>query len=288
MKKGSLLILAIVFLLAACKGTGEALTEAPMITEPAEATIEALSTAPAPPQDILGRWVLDTVQSTGAGSAMLDPLEAEVYEAAGMEITKEYLIFRNFGHTYSWIDDQRIRVDGVVVGFGSVTEGFFYIFAVQTEGDTLRFLLADGTPFAVFGREGSAAAVPAIDVAVSAETTATIPPALPMKPVAPTPWTPCEGGYETHLFKGGYAFVNPFPPEPNLVRSAPDNASPQMGLIQPNEPVEVVDGPQCSGGWVWWQITSKKTGLSGWTAEGDGVSDWVLPCPIGGSECGTP
>ena len=210
---------------------------------------------------------------------MLDPLEAEFFEAGKLEITTDYLIIGDFGHTYSWIDAQRIRVNGVGVGFASFNEGFFYVVTVQRDGDFLRLLTSDRTPFAVFEREGSVAAAPAIDVAVVVETTATI---------APTPWTPCEGGYETRLFKGGYAFVNPVPPDPNIVRSAPDKASAQTGFIQPNELVEVVDGPQCSRGWVWWNVTSKKTGLSGWTAEGDGAFYWVLPCSLNGSECGAP
>ena len=70
---------------------------------------------------------------------------------------------------YSWIDAQRIRVNGIVAGFGSATEGFFYLFTVQREGDILRLLTRDGTAFAVFGRAGSVAAAPVIDVAVSVE-----------------------------------------------------------------------------------------------------------------------
>jgi hypothetical protein len=276
MKKWTLFFMALLLGLSACSGPVEMPPETPVIPESVE--IPEIT----PPQDILGEWVLDQGQSTFGGSFMLDPLEAEFFEAIKMEITGDYLILGDFGHTYSWIDDQRIRVDGVVMGFGSVTEGFFYIFTVQREGDILRLLLSDGTPFAVFGRAGSVAAAPVINVAVSVEEPA------PGQPVVPTPWTPCEGTYETHLFKGGFAFVNPVPPEPNLVRSEPNANSAQTGLIQPNELVEIVDGPQCSGGWVWWQITSKKTDLSGWTAEGDGASYWVLPCPLHGSECGAP
>jgi hypothetical protein len=144
MKKCFLLILAIVFLLSACSGAGEPLADVPVIAEPAGVETESLSTTP--PQEILGKWLLDMEQSTGAGSVMLDPLESEIYEAAGMEITSDYLIFNNFGHTYSWIDDQRIRVDGVMLGFGSATEGLFYVFTVQRDGDTLRFLLVESAP----------------------------------------------------------------------------------------------------------------------------------------------
>jgi hypothetical protein len=283
MKKMVLLILAITLLLSACSGGAQTPTEASVIPE----AVETMTDAPAAvPQDILGVWVLDREQSTFAGSSMLDPLEGEIFEAIKVEITSDYFILGDFGHTYSWIDAKRIRIDGVMVGFGSVTDGFFYVFTVQREGDVLRLVLAEGTPYAVFGRAGSAATAPAIDVAVTEDEA---PAAQPLtQPIAPTPWTSCEGSYETHLFKGGYAFVNPVPPDPNIVRSTPDSSSAQTGLLQPNELMEVVDGPQCSGGWVWWHVRSKKTGLSGWTAEGDGASDWLLPCPLNGSECGAP
>ncbi len=277
------LIITIMLLLSACIGDAEVPTEVPAESVPAE--VKDDSPAVSAPQNILGQWVLDAGQATGGDSSMLDLLEAEIFEAAKVEITADYLIIGDFGHTYSWIDATRIRINGVGVSFSSVNEGFFYVFTVQRDGDFLRLLTSDGTPFTVFGREGSAA-VPAINVAVVASVEEA--PTVASLPVVPTPWTPCEGGYETHLFKGGFAYVNPIPPDPNIVRSAPDNTSAQMGLIQPNELVEVLDGPQCSGGWVWWQITSKKTGLSGWTAEGDGTSYWVLPCPFNGSECGAP
>jgi hypothetical protein len=244
MKKWPLIITAALFFLSACTGGAE------VPAEPVSAEEMENPPAPAASQDILGLWVLDPEQSTGGGSSMLDPLEAEFFEAGKLEITTDYLIIGDFGHTYSWIDAQRIRVNGVVVGFGSVTDGFFYVFTVQRDGDFLHLLTSDGTPFAVFRREGSVAAAPAIDVAVVVEAIATISPVLATGPVAPTPWTPCEGGYETHLFKGGFAFVNPVPPDPNIVRSAPDIASAQTGFIQANELVEVVDGPQCSGGRV--------------------------------------
>ena len=199
MKKWRLIITAALFFLSACTGGAE------VPAEPVSAEEMENSPTPAASQDILGLWVLDPEQSTGGGSSMLDPLEAEFFEAGKLEITTDYLIIGDFGHTYSWIDAQRIRVNGVVVGFGSVTDGFFYIFTVQRDGDFLRLLTSDRAPFAVFGREGSVAAAPAIDVAVVVEATETIAPP-PAEPVAPTPWTPCEGGYETHLFKGGYAF----------------------------------------------------------------------------------
>ena len=152
-KRLTLLIATIVLLLTACSGSNaETLTETPTEAVPTETVADPLPAAP--PQDILGLWVLDPAQSTFGGSAMLDPLEAEIFEAGRLEITDSYLLIGDFGRTYSWIDDQRIRLDGVVVGFGAVSEGFFYVFTVQRDGDLLRLLTSDGAPFAVFTKGG--------------------------------------------------------------------------------------------------------------------------------------
>lgn len=152
-KRLTLLIATIVLLLAACSGSSaETPTETPTEVIPTEAVADPLPVVP--PQDILGLWMLDPGQSTFGGSTMLDPLEAEIFEAGRLEITDSYVIVGDFGHTYSWIDDQRIRLDGVVVGFGAVTDGFFHVFTVQRDGDLLRLLISDGTPFAVFAKGG--------------------------------------------------------------------------------------------------------------------------------------
>lgn len=160
MRKWTLLFVVLLLGLSACQGASE---------HPETIEIAAALPETSPPQDILGKWILDQGQSAFGGSPMLDPLEAEFFEAIKMEITGDYLLLGDFGHTYSWIDEQRIRVNGVVMGFGSATEGFFYLFTVQREGDILRLLTSDGTAFAVFGRAGSVAAAPVIDVAVSME-----------------------------------------------------------------------------------------------------------------------
>jgi Tol biopolymer transport system component len=41
--------------------------------------------------------------------------------------------------------------------------------------------------------------------------------------------------------------------------------------------MDILAGPTCQNGWVWWEIRSLTTGLTGWTAEGDGQNYWLLP-----------
>lgn len=71
--------------------------------------------------------------------------------------------------------------------------------------------------------------------------------------------------------------VSLLPPQPNIVREAPGRNSTKIGLIQPGEEVEILDGPACADGWVWWQVRSLGTGLTGWTAEGDENNRWLVP-----------
>jgi hypothetical protein len=104
---------------------------------------------------------------------------------------------------------------------------------------------------------------------------------------APTPYpTPtlepgtepeCDARYPSRLFKGGTARVKEDPPLPNRVRIEPDAQSEVIGRIEPGEIVNLVDGPICKHGWVWWYIQSRKSGLTGWTSEGDRNEYWLAP-----------
>jgi len=150
------------------------------------------------------------------------------------------------------------------------------------------------------------AAQPTIPVApatASPSATFTLPPALPLAPShtpTPTPsltptstatptatetatptkkaeWQPCPDTYPSRLNVGDTAMVNLEPPLPNRVRSQPTTTSTVLGFIQPGENVRVIGGPVCSNEWIWWQVSSLSTGLTGWTAEGDRQGYWLAP-----------
>jgi hypothetical protein len=106
---------------------------------------------------------------------------------------------------------------------------------------------------------------------VQPETTSTVTP----KPT----WLPCPDSYYSHLYVGSIAYVSFDPPLPNRVRSQPNTASTILGMLQPGERMEVIGGPVCSNQWIWWQIRSQATGLTGWTTEGDNKSYWLVPVP---------
>ena len=105
---------------------------------------------------------------------------------------------------------------------------------------------------------------------------------------SPTPQAvtvPCVNGLPTRLSVGAFAYVNPDPPLPNNLRSAAGKDNPLNGEIQPGQAMKILDGPQCADGWVWWQVRTLETELTGWTAEGDQQDYWLIPCNSQ-AECG--
>lgn len=108
-----------------------------------------------------------------------------------------------------------------------------------------------------------------------------LPPTAPPSPtftpeVKPT-WMPCTGTYFSRLYVGDIAFVSFNPPLPNRLRRQPNVASEVIGMLQPGERMEIIGGPVCSDQWIWWEIRSLATGLTGWTAEGDRNAYWLVP-----------
>jgi uncharacterized protein YraI len=74
-----------------------------------------------------------------------------------------------------------------------------------------------------------------------------------------------------------HATVSFHPAQNNNVRRRPDTSAPLVGQIKPGEEVEITGGPVCQDGYIWWQIISVSTRLSGWTSEGDNNNYWLIP-----------
>jgi hypothetical protein len=87
----------------------------------------------------------------------------------------------------------------------------------------------------------------------------------------------CSGAPETRLEVGDTASVSLVPPDPNIVREGPGKDEDKIGKIQPGERVTILEGPECADHLVWWKVKSLKTGLTGWTAEGDMKNYWLVP-----------
>lgn len=99
--------------------------------------------------------------------------------------------------------------------------------------------------------------------------------------VIPTPtsrvviWKPCPDAPTSRLKVGVIAYVTKDPPLPNRIRKEPNREAETLGLIGPGGSMDVIDGPACSDGWVWWKV--KNAEYEGWTAEGDMETYWLIP-----------
>jgi hypothetical protein len=103
--------------------------------------------------------------------------------------------------------------------------------------------------------------------------------------VTPTAFS-CPGAPATRLKSGDRAYASDQTAIPSRVRSAPGTSSEILGLIQPRQVVEILDGPQCAQGYIWWKVHPLGSSLTGWTAEGNTISYWLEPCTV--AKCGQP
>jgi serine/threonine protein kinase len=104
-------------------------------------------------------------------------------------------------------------------------------------------------------------------------------PTTTTSPVANPTWQPCPNALSSRLHVGNQAYVSTKPPLPNRVRAQPNTGGTILGFLQPGEKMEIIDGPACSDQWVWWQVRSLVSNLTGWTAEGDTTTYWLVPLP---------
>jgi hypothetical protein len=92
-------------------------------------------------------------------------------------------------------------------------------------------------------------------------------------------WIPCPGIYFSRLYVGDIAYISFDPPLPNRVRKQPNTSGTFLGMLQPGERMEIIGGPVCSNQWIWWEVRSLASNLTGWTAEGDNKDYWLVPAP---------
>jgi hypothetical protein len=100
---------------------------------------------------------------------------------------------------------------------------------------------------------------------------------IPKATSTPDVWVNCNADYVSRLKVGDNAFVSDTPPLSNRLREGPNVNRKIIGYIDPGERVEILKGPSCSNGWVWWRVKSLKDGEVGWTSEGDEDNYWLVP-----------
>ncbi len=101
-------------------------------------------------------------------------------------------------------------------------------------------------------------------------------PVVPPTPQATSiPIFQCNGVI-SRLYVGLTAQVTPG--LPNNLRAQPGESGQYLGEIPPGFPFQIVGGPECNGGLLWWQVNYQ--GTIGWTGEASSVEDYWLE-PVG-------
>ncbi len=85
------------------------------------------------------------------------------------------------------------------------------------------------------------------------------------------------------LQQGGRAYVNPNPPTSNRLRNGAGVGTDVRATLGPGTVVELLKGPVCTDGLVFWEVNVPSLAITGWTAESDFESQWLLACPGEGS-----
>ena len=96
----------------------------------------------------------------------------------------------------------------------------------------------------------------------------------PVRFVVTLPKTVCSGAAPTLLSVGDTAMVSAG--LPNNVREKPGLSRRKLGQLQEFETLEILAGPKCADGMVWWKVRSENTGMDGWTAEGNRSDTWLI------------
>jgi hypothetical protein len=96
--------------------------------------------------------------------------------------------------------------------------------------------------------------------------------------VAPTPvMLPSPASFRSQLAVGGRAVVTRAGHAAGL-HTVPDDDSPAIVLLYTDMVVDVLDGPNITDGYIWWQVrTRADKSWTGWAIEGAQGAAWLLP-----------
>lgn len=92
-------------------------------------------------------------------------------------------------------------------------------------------------------------------------------------------WKVCSNASPSRLLEQNRAMVSLYPEMPNNIRMNPNTTAADVGEAESGKVLEILDGPECQGGYVWWRVRVIGEDLSGWTAEGDRSIYWLVPLP---------
>jgi hypothetical protein len=177
------------------------------------------------------------------------------------------------GESQVWI----VLSDGKVLGLDPASLRQTTLLDLKNSASTVDFAYSQG---AVWVNDPKNAILTRIDLAsmlinasISTGSSYAGPPPVPTAATAPA----CSITIATQLKTGGQAQVDPKSSLPSIVRRAAGQANSVKGKLQPGEIVDLLEGPVCVDGWPWWRVRSTVSGLTGWAAEGNKNTYWLIP-----------
>jgi len=91
-------------------------------------------------------------------------------------------------------------------------------------------------------------------------------------------WQPCPDAPLSQLRIGDIATQTAGTRYPGRLRDKPDwDEGSVVGLVEPAERVEVLEGPVCQAQLVWWRVRILGQDVAGWTVEGNAYGSWLIP-----------
>ena len=87
----------------------------------------------------------------------------------------------------------------------------------------------------------------------------------------------CSEQDYTRLHEGDRVAVSQEPPLSSRVRSSPQISGPVVGVLEPGEEADLLVGPVCGDGYLWWYVAPENGSAAGWVAEGDAEGAWLVP-----------
>ena len=95
----------------------------------------------------------------------------------------------------------------------------------------------------------------------------------PARPYLPI----CQSVGYTRLKVGDRISISQEPPLSSRVRALPGLNETVMGMLEPGDEAEIINGPFCGEGFIWWELRTEDQNLVGWAAQGDAEGAWLLP-----------
>ena len=86
----------------------------------------------------------------------------------------------------------------------------------------------------------------------------------------------CLGAPEPQVKIGDVAVVTRDDTRPLSVRQEPDLAANIITEVLPDESFQIIGGPFCEGGYLWWEVQLNND-ITGWAAEGDAENYYYEP-----------